>query len=442
MTANTVVFEAHQVARPVKEKDRNMVPVTLPDRVAKLYLDMVGDWRLKPLLGVSTTPLLANDGSIRNPDGYDPVSGLWCRGIPALYIPEAPTQDDAAAALLEIRTTFRTFPFADAAQLRDGALDVVDLSKPIGMDESAFLAGLMTAVCRPSLHLAPGLVVSATPFSGAGTGKGLLVRCICAIAFGIRPNAFTPGDDRLEFEKRLASDLIEASPAVFVDNANSMALRSNLLASVMTERPCRVRLLGSSRMVPLNSVAFIAITGNGITLAEDLVRRFLACELDAKCEDPETRPFPGGFLEEIEGKRIALLKAVLTIWRWGRQNELKRGASLGSFERWCAWVRDPLLALGCKDPVTRIQDAKANDPRRRNIADLFAEWWEIYDDTPVMVSSLVESVTKIIDPQGRGRQYVATVINGLVGVRLNGFVLTRQMPAGKWGASTYALQQV
>jgi hypothetical protein len=105
-------------------------------------------------------------------------------------------------------------------------------------------------------------------------------------------------------------------------------------------------------------------------------------------------------------------------------------------------VRDPLLALGCKDPVTRIQDAKANDPRRRNIADLFAEWWHIYQDDAVTAASLVESVTKIIDPQGRGRQYVTTVINGLVGVRLNGFVLTRQMPAGKWGASTYALQQV
>jgi hypothetical protein len=37
---------------------------------------------------------------------------------------------------------------------------------------------------------------------------------------------------------------------------------------------------------------------------------------------------------------------------------------------------------------------------------------------------------------------VTSVINGLVGVRLNGFVLTRQTPAGKWGASTYALQQV
>jgi hypothetical protein len=41
MTVNQVVFETHQVSRPVKEKDRNMIPVTLPDRVAKLYLDMV-----------------------------------------------------------------------------------------------------------------------------------------------------------------------------------------------------------------------------------------------------------------------------------------------------------------------------------------------------------------------------------------------------------------
>jgi hypothetical protein len=48
-------------------------------------------------------------------------------------------------------------------------------------------------------------------------------------------------------------------------------------------------------------------------------------------------------------------------------------------------------------------------------------------------------VKAIADPQGRGRQYLATFLSGLVGTRAAEFVLTRQDPAGKWAAATYAL---
>src|SRR5262249_56331485 len=92
---------------------------------------------------------------------------------------------------------------------------------------------------------------------GAGSGKGLLVRAICMIAFGNRPRAFTAGSERHELDKRLAAELIEAQPVLYLDNANGTVLRSDLLASVLTERPARVRLLGVSRMVPLNSTAFV-----------------------------------------------------------------------------------------------------------------------------------------------------------------------------------------
>lgn len=54
-------------------------------------------------------------------------------------------------------------------------------------------------------------------------------------------------------------------------------------------------------------------------------------------------------------RRTELLAALLTIWRWGRLTKgMKTGRTLGSFEQWCGWVRDPLLALGCKDPADRV----------------------------------------------------------------------------------------
>jgi hypothetical protein len=74
---------------------------------------------------------------------------------------------------------------------------------------------------------------------------------------------------------------------------------------------------------------------NGAVLRSDTI----SCKLDARCEDPESRPFGPGFLEKIEHDRVQLLSAGLTIGRCGRQNpqDLKRGRPLGSFETWCDW---------------------------------------------------------------------------------------------------------
>jgi hypothetical protein len=91
-------------------------------------------------------------------------------------------------------------------------------------------------------------------------------------------------------------------------------------------------------------------------------------------EDPEERPFAGDIRAEVAERRPELLAALLTIWRWGRlTSDIKPGRTLGSFPTWCEWVRDPLLALGCEDPVKRISDAKKLDSRRQVIAELFAK---------------------------------------------------------------------
>jgi len=446
LTVNLVVIEAHRFCQPIKvDADGNRIPVTLSERVGRMYLDMVGGWGLRPLVGISTAPLLLPDGTIRSIQGYDDTTGQWCSNVPPLRVPARPTLAETKTALRFLRQTFRTFPFADAARKQNTMLgvEVVDLDRPPGSDESALLAALLTAICRPSLQLAPGLLVVAAAISGAGTGKGMLVRAISAIAYGVRPRAFTAGTEKAELDKRLAAELVEAAPAMFLDNVNGAVLRSATLASVLTERPARVRLLGVTRMVPLNSTAFVAITGNGLAISEDLARRFLVCELDARCEDPETRPFAAGFLEEIEARRGELLVAALTVWRWGRQNfaAIERGRPLGSYETWCAWVRDPLVALGCSDPVERIASVKASDPHRQHVAELLQVWWHHHADNPMKAVDLAEPVKAVADPQGRGRQHLVSHLNRLVGTRSAGLVLTREKPAGRWGAATYAVQQ-
>jgi hypothetical protein len=430
LTKNNVVIETHRLCQPMKLLRGELTAVTLPDRAAQMYLDMVGEWHLPRLVGISTSPLLSDDGSLRVQDGYDEKTQLWCCRVPDLALPTGPSRAEAESALRLLRQTFRTFPFSDSERTSDrsSGIEVVDTSRAPGSDESAFLVALLTACCRSSLWLAPGVLLTAPTLSGAGCGKGLLVRAICAISFGVRPRAFTPGNDRHELDKRLAAELVDAHPVLFLDNANGVALRSDTLASALTERPARVRILGQTRMVPLNSSAFIAVTGNGLTL-------------NARCEDPESRPFQAGFLESVEQRRAELLAALLTIWRWGCQNRsvLGQGKPLGSFERWAAWCRDPLLALGCRDPVERIEGLKVRDPRRQRVAELFTVWWENHGDAPVKANNLADQVKLIADTQDRGRQYLATYLASLAGTHAGGFVLKRQEGIGKWTPAVYRL---
>ena len=299
-----------------------------------------------------------------------------------------------------LRQFFRTFPFADAARLYDPdlAVEIVDLTKPAGLDESSFLAALLTAVCRQSLDLAPGFLCDAPNFSGAGTGKGLLVKAICVIASGVRPSAFTSGHDAEEFDKRLTAALIEAHPAVFLDNFNSKNLTSDILASVLTESPAMVRPMGHTKTVPLHTRTFIGITGNGVQIAEDMARRLLNTHLDAHMENPEQRKFAPGFLDRVFAERANLLAAALTIWRWGRQTEPKPGKPLGSYEVWAQWCRDPLLALGIRDPVDRIAEIKAADPKRRELIAIFEQWWAAHGDAAAERPGTDHEVIKL-DPR-------------------------------------------
>jgi len=55
LTVNSVVTEAHRLCQPVKiGANHERSAITLPDRVARMYLDMPGEWRLPPLDGITT----------------------------------------------------------------------------------------------------------------------------------------------------------------------------------------------------------------------------------------------------------------------------------------------------------------------------------------------------------------------------------------------------
>lgn len=251
------------------------------------------------------------------------------------------------------------------------------------------------------------------------------------------------GESRNEFDKRLAAATLNGAPVLFVDNVNGRALKSDLLAQFLTEGPVVIsRQPGAARMTSLFSTVFVALTGNGVALSEDLARRFVVSELDARCEHPEQRDMPRGFLAGIKDHRGELLSAALTIFRWGRQNaaELTRGRPLGSFEQWCDWVRDPLLTLGARDPVERLAAIKDRDPERLAIAELLTMWDKLYGTNPVTAAKLTEPTRKLISPRGCSRQLLVARLDRMLNVRIGGLVLTKQKAPGHWTAATYTVR--
>ena len=149
------------------------------------------------------------------------------------------------------------------------------------------------------------------------------------IAFGREPHAVTGGGNNEEIDKRIAAELMEGHPMLFLDNLNDAAFRSDLLASVITERPARVRVLGLSKMVQLNSSAFVVLTGNGLSVAEDLARRVITVELDAKTEDPEARPFKSNLRAGSPGEAARIARRPAHDLALGQTHDAAVGQALG-----------------------------------------------------------------------------------------------------------------
>src|SRR5262249_47624158 len=129
----------------------------------------------------------------------------------------------------------------------------------------------------------------------------------------------------------------------------------------------------------------------------------LNAHLDARMENPEQRKYAPGFLDHVFAARADLLAAALTIWRRGRQSKPKPGKPLGSYEVWAQWCRDPLLALGLPDPVDRIAEIKAADPKRRALVAIFEQWWAAHGDLIIKAKDLADEVIKNIDDKATVR---------------------------------------
>lgn len=169
----------------LRPKKGQLIPTDCPLKVAKTYLDRVGDWTLPVLSGVISAPMMREDGSLLDQPGYDERTGLLFdpQGCEFLPVAEKPAREDAWQALAVVKDLLRGFPFVSDA------------------DRSVAVSAILTAVVRRSLASAP-LHGFTAPV--AGSGKSMLVDIASIIATGHEAAAIEEGDED-ELPKRLGS---------------------------------------------------------------------------------------------------------------------------------------------------------------------------------------------------------------------------------------------
>ena len=355
---------------------RDWIDKDCPHVIGETLLAREGAWNVPVLLGVVHIPQLRVDGSLLTAPGYDPQTQLLFKPDGELFpdIPDRPGKEDAQRALQAVKQAIATFPFNGEA------------------DRSVALSLLPTGVCRRTLDFAP---LHAMTAPAAGTGKSLLVDLASILLSGQPAPVLSAEIDDAEFEKRLGASLMAGDAVISFDNCTT-PLDHALLCQALTQSRLNLRVLGYSQNRDVTMSALLTVTGNNLILQGDLPRRSLRCEIDARCERPELRVFPGTHIQtEFRRRRGELVVALLTILRaYQVAVPLPDRAPLGGFEMWSCWVRDALVWLGCADPCDTIEVIRARNPEREKHEAVVLAWRDCFGlGTEKTVRDLIEAAS-------------------------------------------------
>lgn len=354
-------------------RSQEFVAIDPPERHAGI-LDNCEVYKHMPVLnGIARQPYLRPDGSLMTNAGYDEVTGMFGVFNEATFsIPASPSRAEAAAALAELSELLEEFEFA------------------ADHDQAAALAAMLTAVIRPSLAQAPMFHIKAPQVA---SGKSYLSSLITAFATPMRPSALSFPNDDEECRKLLLSALLTASPVLCFDNLTSDLFPHKSLCSALTEEFITGRILGISKTATVGTRALFLSSGNNVDPVKDMARRCVTIRLDPACETPATRDFKGNPLATVRGDRARYVSLALTIIRaWiTAERPTTVCKSLGSFEGWTEWVRQPLLWLDLADPATSVFDGMATDPDRETLGRLLQAIYKIRGNRPTMIREIIQA---------------------------------------------------
>jgi len=333
-------------------------------------------WLFPSISALISSPTLRPDGSLLSVPGYDASTGLLLLNSPAMpLIALRPTRADAKDALRVLIELLVEFPFCDEDS------------------RSVALSLILSVLLRGALDFVPLHLITAT---SSGSGKSFIVDIASMIATGKSAAVVAATRSADELEKRIGAELMTGRVLISIDNLNGV-LSSELLCQSVTQDFISFRRLGSSSVEGIGNTAVFCANGNNIQIADDLARRTILAQLDAKMEKPWDRPFKQDPIELIAADRGKYIGAALTIsLAYLAAGEPEVRGSVNGFKRWDRFVRSPLVWLGEADPISTMKAARDGDPGlqvRAAVLNSMASFFGPGQDRGVTAAQIVETVS-------------------------------------------------
>jgi len=349
-------------------------------------LDVVRDilalkkWGFPYLLAITTIPVIRRDGTVLTVPGYDERTELFYYShLDLPSIPETPTDRQISDAVEVVKELLWDFPF-DSEASRANAI-----------------AALFTPVLRPVIDGPVPLAVVDKP--QAGTGASLLCDVIALIATGEITGMIGGFRNDEEWRKNITTTLLRGHQIVVIDNVDGH-LFSPSLASLLTSRSWRDRILGRNEEISMPNTTCWFANGNNIRLEGDLPRRAYWIRMDAQEAQPWLRPYDEfrhpNLVDWTRENRVNVLVSILTIARsW-----VLTGApvpddvpTIGSFESWCHTLGGIMNFIGVKGFLHNLQAMYAmTDPETPQWLCFLETWRQILGDKAVTTAEVAKQL--------------------------------------------------
>jgi len=338
-------------------------PVNPPLDNVNDFLSLGGFPNLPPLVGISTAPIVAPDGTICVDEGYHPAIRYFYYAKQKLEIGDiTPTPENVEKSKqLILDELLCDFPFANQAS------------------RANTVALMLNPFVRP-------LIQGATPLyaidaSTPGTGKTLLADVASMPFIPSGPPITTAGRDDDEWRKRITAKLMNAPSHILIDNVK-LKLTSGDLSAALTAYEWEDRILGQSATIRLPVKCTWIATGNNLELSDEIARRSVWIRLDPKVERPWERT---GFKHKdlrgwVRSHRGEIVTALLTLIRkWLADGRPESDVTLGSYEEWVKVVGGILKVVGIDGFLENANELYEQlDADRRAWVEFFDVWAEKY----------------------------------------------------------------
>lgn len=253
------------------------------------------------------------------------------------------------------------------------------------------LAILFTLLTRPILKTAPMLCIDAPAMS---SGKSLLAQTCLGMVSGSDYSARAQQSNPAEFTKDIQSMLKDyPGKTLFLDDFSGF-IDYQILKSILTNPgKYNFRILGVHKDYEASTNFAIILTGNNITLQEEINRRSIVIDVNTGVDIPaerDTTRSPQQLRKHVEDNREHLLSCVILILQDAINNATSefKTRKMATFDEW-ADVVGKSVRYACHN-LTRM--GLLNDNIETDVTPNITEHNQMTDGTGEILSELHESL--------------------------------------------------